>query len=154
MKTALYCGGLLMALCFGRQPAAWAAATAPQRGVQNELNIPHVSGGIGSDEQQSMHAVRNDYNLRLTFAVQGSGAYLSDVSLLIFDAAGKQVLYFDSAGPLFFARLAPGHYRVQAAVRGKAMLKSVTLGAAGARELYFYWDAAPDSADGGAGHER
>lgn len=143
-----------MVLCFGMQPPAMASEAAPKQGVQNELHIPHVSGGVGSDEQESMHAVRNDYNLRLTFAVQGSGAYLSDVSLLIFDAAGKQVLYFDSTGPLFFARLAPGQYRVQAAVHGKAMLKSVTLGAAGARELYFYWDAVPESAGGGADHER
>jgi hypothetical protein len=154
MRAANYCTGLLMVLCLGSQSRAMAAVTAPKQVVQNELNIPHVSGGVGSDEQESMHAVRNDYNLRLTFAVQGSGAYLSDVSLLIFDAAGKQVLYFDSAGPLFFARLAPGRYRVQAAVHGKAMLKSVSLGAAGARELYFYWDAEPDSPDSGADHER
>jgi hypothetical protein len=50
--------------------------------------VPHISGGIGSSEREAMEQVKSQYNLRLLFAVAGSGAYLSNIRVQIQDAAG------------------------------------------------------------------
>ncbi len=129
---------MLPALCL---PAALAAAQAPPMPQQVQGDIAYASGGVGEDEREAMAAVRKDHNLLLTFARRGSGAYQPDVSLLVLDVAGRQILFFESVGPLFYARLAPGAYRIQASSRGKVMRQSLTLKAGAQRELYFYWDA-------------
>ncbi|HSO81549.1 carboxypeptidase regulatory-like domain-containing protein, partial [Thiocapsa sp.] len=55
---------------------------------QSTLGVPHVSGGIGASEREAMEQVKSQYNLRLLFAVAGSGAYLSNIRVQIQDAAG------------------------------------------------------------------
>lgn len=134
---------LLLAMCLAASPVTLAAGQAPPRPPQMQGEIAFASGGVGEDEREAMAAARKDYNLLLTFARQGSGAYQPDVSLLVLDVAGRQILVFESVGPLFYARLAPGTYRIQASSRGKVMRQSVTLKAEGQRELVFYWDPEP-----------
>ena len=101
--------------------------------------IIHVSAGIGEDDAIEVEMLRRLHNLELVFALQGSGSYVADVKVSIYDAAGARVLAAWSPGPLFFATLRPGQYRVDAEFRGRLLSKVTSVAQAGRRDLYFYW---------------
>ena len=65
------------------------AAAAPSSGASS---VPHISGGVGYDERDRMEAAKSQYNLRLLFAISGSGSYLSAVKVRIQDARGATLL--------------------------------------------------------------
>jgi hypothetical protein len=88
--------------------------------VHSDRGIRYVSGGVGEGERAELDALSNQFNLRLLFAMQGSGEYLSAVRVNIRDARGETVLTAESKGPWFFAQLAPGDYTVEASVPGQA----------------------------------
>lgn len=139
MKTTITTLGAALALaaCLAL-PAQ--AATTPQQ--QN--GVAYVNGGVGQEEQAAMRAQRADFNLLLTFATKESGAFRSDVQLDIADAKGAALLSVANTGPMFYARLAPGTYRISAAAEGKTFRRTVQVGNA-PRELTLHWENdAPD----------
>lgn len=115
---------------------------APAMAADGE-HVPFLNGGVGEDQQQEMLAVRKDYNLLLTFATRGSGEFVADVHLTITDHAGKTLLQLNGAGPLVYARVPAGNYKVEAVARGVTQTQAASVAKQGARELYFYW--APDA---------
>jgi hypothetical protein len=123
---------LALAVCL-ISPAIAAAQPKEQNGVT------YINGGVGTDEQNAMKALKADYNLRLTFATKQTGAYRSDVQLDIADAKGASVLSVANTGPMFFAKLPPGTYRISAAAEGKTFKRSVRLGSA-AKEMTLHWE--------------
>lgn len=108
---------------------------------QSTLGVPHVSGGIGASEREAMEQVKSQYNLRLLFAVAGSGAYLSNIRVQIQDAAGPTLLSTVTVGPWLYANLAPGDYVLTVEHAGQAQTLNVTLPATGAVAQTFYWPA-------------
>lgn len=104
---------------------------------QQQNGIAYVTGGIGEEEQAAMKAIRTDYNLLLTFATK-SGAYRSDVQLDIMDAKGASLVTVPNAGPMFFAKLPPGTYRVSAAAEGKTFKRTIKVGKA-PKEIILHW---------------
>ncbi len=118
----------------------------PATGAAAEAAIPYESRGIGEDDPVAELAAT--YNLHMVFAVRGSGEYLADIKVRIDDAKGKLILDVNSPGPIFFARLPAGSYRVSANYGDKAQRKSVTVQERGRRDLYFYWT--PEDAAGNA----
>ncbi|EGV17559.1 carboxypeptidase-like regulatory domain-containing protein [Thiocapsa marina] len=108
---------------------------------QSTLGVPHVSGGIGASEREAMEQVKSQYNLRLLFAVAGSGAYLSNIRVQIQDAAGPILLTTVTVGPWLYANLAPGDYVLTVEHAGQAQTRNVTLPATGAVAESFYWPA-------------
>ena len=114
-----------------------AAQSLPQPQTQN--GITFISGGVGDDSQQAMLAVKQDYNLRMLFAREGTGEYFASLPVRISDTAGNPVLSATSAGPFFYARLQPGRYTVEVIHLGQWLTKTADVPAAGAAELYFYW---------------
>jgi tripartite-type tricarboxylate transporter receptor subunit TctC len=134
MQRALANAALALALAASLAPAAsFAAQPKEQNGVT------YINGGVGTDEQNAMQALKADYNLRLTFATKQTGAYRSDVQLDIADAKGAGVLSVANTGPMFFAKLPPGTYRISAAAEGKTFKRSVKLGN-GAKEMTLHWE--------------
>lgn len=106
-----------------------------------EGNISYVGGGIGAGQVQAMKNLRKDYNLLLTFALKGSGEYLADINLDIQDAKGGKILETVAPGPLFYAKLPQGKYKITAQYHGKSLTKSAYIQKNSlARDLYFYWD--------------
>ena len=103
------------------------------------LEVAHASARIGDDDPLEIETLRKTHNLELVFALQGSGAYLADVRVGIRTAAGQTVLTTVSSGPLFFARLPAGQYRIDAEFNGKPLSKSVSVTPGGRRDLHFYW---------------
>jgi hypothetical protein len=124
---------IALAICLGSTAAL--AAPTPQQ--QN--GISYVNGGVGQEEQDAMRAQRGSYNLLLTFATKQSGAFRSDVQLDIADTKGNTVLTAANAGPMFFAKLPAGTYRISAAAEGKTFKRSVRIGN-GAKEMTLHWE--------------
>jgi hypothetical protein len=99
---------------------------------------PHLSGGVGKDEREQLEAAAKDYNLKLIFA-QSSGAFVADIQVTITDAAGSTVVDATSNGPLFFAKLPAGDYRIEATYAGIAKNSSATVPGNGQSVLDFRW---------------
>jgi hypothetical protein len=87
--------------------------------------VTYVSGGVGMEEQESLRQMAGDYNLRLTFAARSNGEYLADVKVTILDSKGAEVLKTVADGPMLFARLSPGNYKVITDYGGKEYTRSI-----------------------------
>jgi hypothetical protein len=110
---------------------------------RTEGGITYISGGIGMDERDALKKVEGDYNLRLLFAAQGSGEFVADVKVTILDAQGKSILEAVSAGPRFFAKLAPGSYRIIAENNGTPIRRTVRISPKRPVSQAFYWKITP-----------
>ncbi len=133
MHRALAHAALALSLAVCLTPSSFAAQPKEQNGVA------YINGGVGTDEQNAMRALKADYNLQLIFATKQTGAYRSDVQLDIMDAKGAGVLSVANTGPMFFAKLPPGTYRISAAAEGKTFKRSVKLGN-GPKEMTLHWE--------------
>jgi len=108
---------------------------------QTENGVIFVSGGIGDEGIEAIHEIERDYNLRLLFAVQGSGNYLSRVYVKILDQSGRTLVETMSNGPYFLANLSPGTYQVVAESGGKSIAKPVAISPGRAVQQSLYWPA-------------
>jgi hypothetical protein len=106
---------------------------------QTQGNITYVSGGIADDWQRLMESQRGQYNLHLIFAQTGTGAFFANLPVQITDARGQTVLNAVSQGPMFWARMPPGTYRVSATESGRTITKTAYVPARGAANLDFRW---------------
>lgn len=104
--------------------------------------IPYVSGGVGASEREELARVKAQYNLYLLFAVKGSGAFLAGIPVEIADEQGTVLLVAVSAGPYFYARLAPGRYRVAVENAGQALERDIEVKDRGSVSESFYWPSA------------
>ena len=137
MQRAFAAAAVVLAISLS--PAAFAAQTP-----QQQNGITYINGGVGQEEQTALKSQRADYNLLLTFASKQSGAYRSDVQLDITDAKGTNLLSVANAGPMLYAKLPPGTYRVSAAAEGKTFKRTVKVGSA-PKEIILHWeDDSPD----------
>jgi hypothetical protein len=107
--------------------------------IQESQGVRYASGGVGEGERDELHALSNQFNLRLLFAMQGSGDYLADVQVNIMDESGKTTLNAQSQGPWFFAQLPPGAYRVQVSVLNQTQQQTVRVSGSRQSHLNFYW---------------
>jgi hypothetical protein len=107
--------------------------------VQHQGNIAFVSGGVGDEDRAAMRAMARDYNLRLQFATTGSGQYLAEVNVTLSDDKGKTLLDTLADGPLFFAKVAPGRYRITVAEGGRTQSRTIVVPEASAVQQAFYW---------------
>lgn len=124
------------------QPAAGPGSTAasdngPQ--AQQQGAITFVSGGVGDEDRSALRQMAANYNVRLMFALQGSGDFLANIGVTLVDAHGKTVLDAISDGPLFYAHVPPGHYKLTVANDGKSQTRNLDVAAAGAISQSFYW---------------
>lgn len=111
-----------------------AMAQSPATETQTYLN-----DGVGLDARQAMQAQRKQYNLRLAFAQAHSGEYLAGVDLSIQRQGDKATaMRYEDCGPLFYAKLPPGRYRVLADYKGKKRELLTTVGAKGVDQV-MYW---------------
>jgi hypothetical protein len=108
---------------------------------QSSLGVPHISGGIGASEREAMEQVKDQYNLRLLFAVAGSGSYLSNIRVEIQDTAGPTLLTTVTVGPWLYANLTPGDYELRVEHAGRIQVRQVRVPPSGALSEAFYWPA-------------
>jgi hypothetical protein len=133
MQRTLAAAAVLLAACL----TSTATLAAPTPKQQN--GITYLNGGVGQEEQATMQSLRADYNLQLTFATKQSGAYRSDVQLDIMDTKGNTLVSAANTGPMFFAKLPPGTYRISAAAENKTFKRTVKIGNA-PKEIELHWE--------------
>jgi hypothetical protein len=101
-------------------------------------DVPHISGGIGSDERDQLRVKERDYNIKVITAMD-SGDYLSGVQVVIESAKQQPMLETTMAGPILLARLPPGSYTIKATAGGRTLTQTVTVPAEGLRQVDFRW---------------
>jgi hypothetical protein len=106
--------------------------------VRTAGSVSYVSGGVGTDSIERLNSLARDFNLKLVFALN-SGAYVSDVGVVIADAAGKTVLDTTSEGPWLLTRLPAGNYHIVATFAGNPVKRQVAVGSAALSTIDFRW---------------
>ena len=129
-------------------PDAWAPSlnvrSAPV--VEQQNGIRYLSGGVGLEERDEMRAAATGFDLRLMFSGARSGEFIAGVDVVIRDAQGRDVLVVPNAGPLLYAALPSGTYRVTAQSEGRTQTRTVTVQNGRLAESHLTW---PDMAQGG-----
>lgn len=76
---------------------------------------PYVSGGVGEGEPTELNTLSNSFNLRLQFAILGSGEYLSAVRRSFLDAQ-RQTAHINGSrqSRLDFTGVESGHIAFEA----------------------------------------
>jgi len=74
--------------------------------------ISYIGGGVGIVERTALEQWAKGYSLRIEMGTK-SGAYLGDMRVRVFNAAGALMLDTPSDGPLLFVMLPEGHYRLE-----------------------------------------
>ncbi|MBL8485126.1 MAG: carboxypeptidase regulatory-like domain-containing protein [Rhodocyclaceae bacterium] len=109
--------------------------------TQSPSTVPYVSGGVGTGDQDAMRAQARDYNLRLTFAESGTGAYLANVYVDIRNDMRQHVLTTVTDGPYLMAQLPPGRYTLEATFNGVKQGRSFYVSRGQATNVSVYWPA-------------
>jgi hypothetical protein len=130
---------------FSRATAAMLLATmlvhpASQAFAAPVREIIYQSGGIGSEELDEMAKLGSQYNLRVQFAEAVTGAYVAGVVVTISRTDRGSELQFDDCGPLFYAVVDPGTYKITATYEGVTRSRTVQVGK-GVRQFTLYWPA-------------
>lgn len=142
-RTMLTAAVFAAALC--QAPATFGADESLGNGlvVRQSGAVTYVSGGIGSAQQEALARASGRFNLKLTMATK-DGKYIGRADVRIVDGEGHALLATASDGPLFFAKVPPGTYRVEATAAGKSLHQEVTVPAQGQKQVVLTW---PDAAD-------
>lgn len=121
-------------------------AAVPLAHAQDELVVvepmrvtTYLNGGIGADEEQMMRKAAKDWPLRMIFSERKDNEFVADVRLLVTDAKGAPVLMLHGAGPMTYAMLPAGKYRISASHKGQTETREVTLDGKTGRDVYFHW---------------
>ena len=88
-------------------------------------------GGVGSDARSQLEASQSSANLELEFFAGKRGAYVADVDVTVTPVAGGEAFSTTTDGPLCFAQLSPGRYRIEASYKGATRLASANVGGNG-----------------------
>jgi hypothetical protein len=75
----------------------------------------------------------------LLFSLEDSGEYLSDIKVRIKDTAGNSLLETVADGPMFFAKLKPGHYDLNVEQNGHSIEKSIVIDGRHRTRLSLSW---------------
>ena len=104
-------------------------------------DVPHVSGGVGTDDRQAILEEEKNHNLKVVVA-DDSGDFLADVQVVIESAKKEPLLDTTMQGPILLAKLPAGTYMVKATSGEKTLTRSVTIAAQGLRTVDFRWPKA------------
>ena len=99
--------------------ASWCAAAGA---------APLTCGGVGSDARAELQARAKDANLALEFFAGKRGQFVADVELTVTPVGGGDAFSTTADGPLCFAHVAPGRYRIEASYRGATRRANATVG--------------------------
>jgi hypothetical protein len=129
---------------------ALTAAVAVPAYAQDELIIVepahatlYMNGGIGKDDQQYMQKTAKDWPLRMIFSERKDNEFVANVNVVVTDTKGSPYLMLTAAGPMTYAMLPAGRYRVTARLNGQSETREVTLDGKNGRDVYFHWKGSP-----------
>lgn len=105
--------------------------------------ISYVSGGVGDDQQNALARVAGQFNVKLTMATS-DGKYIGGGDVRIEDQQGNTVLETRSEGPMFYAKLPPGPYKIHVNADGKSFTRDVNVKSAGQSQVTMTWPSSRD----------
>ena len=141
MRTLLYAIPVALVTCA-------APALALTEGVTSQ-GRPFVTGGITTDERDSLSAARAEAGVRIVTVAREGGIYLADARISIADDSGRQVLDTRLDGPWLHVELAPGRYVIDAEFERQSLSQPLVVGNA-RRDVYFAFDSDTDAILGAA----
>lgn len=109
--------------------------------VHRSGTVDYVTGGIGQAESSSFESASHDWPLTLEFAVKDKqrADFVAGVDVEVRDARQQVKLKVRSDGPFLLARLAPGHYQVDATFAGKSLHEKIVVAARHPAKAVFVW---------------
>jgi hypothetical protein len=107
--------------------------------VEQAPSTMYLNGGIGKDDEAYMRKVAKDWPLRMIFSERKDNEFVADVNVTVTDAQGRPYLVLTDAGPMTYARLPAGTYRIAARFHGQLETRQVTLDGKTGRDVAFHW---------------
>jgi hypothetical protein len=102
-----------------------------------------VNGGVSQEEEAYMRKIAKDWPLRMIFSERKDNEFVADVNLTVTDHRGAPVLVLNNGGPMTYAMLPAGKYRISARFRGITESREVTLDGKQGKDVYFHWKGKP-----------
>ena len=106
--------------------------------------VTYISGGIGDDEIAAMKASAGAYDLLISNA-EKDGSYTAGIDVILRDGRGQVVLSAKDTGPLFYVKLAPGEYTLDANYHGVERVRDVAITPHHPAEIHLIWPEAASS---------
>jgi hypothetical protein len=125
----------LAALAVLYTSSAW--ANDPMPDMYHHGNISYLSGGIGEDEKEQMELAQHNFNLRIINADK-MGHFSGDTHIIIRDIH-HAVLLDTTSGPMFYASLPSGRYRVEGISGEQHKEQNVTIATEKTTHIRFMW---------------
>lgn len=91
-----------------------------------DSKLVYLSGGIGAAEIAYFKQLKEDYTLKLLTANK-EGHLVSEVTVVIQDAVGKNIATLPLVGPYLLVKLPPGRYTLVASLEGREVTRAVTV---------------------------
>ncbi len=110
----------------------------PKSKVRNYHGIPFITGGVAEDLEH-MKKVAKTYPLRMVFSEDG--AYVTDVTVGIYDSAGILSFYNKLSGPYLYVNLPDGDYSIVAIYEGVKRSQKITIQSPESKKVFFTWPA-------------
>ncbi len=105
--------------------------------VEQQGDIPYVTGGIGEDETVQLEATQADYNLRVMNADK-TGHFSGDTRIVISDLQ-HNVLLDATSGPIFYANLPKGRYIVEGFAGEQSKTQTIRIVSGKTTRIRFMW---------------
>jgi hypothetical protein len=120
---------------------------------KTDAGFAFLSGGVSTEDRQSMSAERAQYTLWVATVAKPSGAYLANAKLRIVNVRDKSVVLERTMdGPWLFAGLPAGTYDVSATFRAdgtdkdQVLSERVSVGKSGQRQVVLRFASAAEVA--------
>lgn len=141
MKNLIHKAAIAATLGTMMMGGAFAQTMATLPPLHKSGQVEYLSGGIGKDEATAIERASKQWPLTLEFAVKEKehAAFVANVSLVVRDAKGHTALQTTSDGPLLLARLAPGHYTIDATLADKTLHRQVSINPAHPAKIVLIW---------------
>lgn len=135
---------LVTPAAFAADPNAGAAVPTALPAPQVVGDVTFITGGIGDEERMAIEQNKKDYNLYITNA-STDGAFAGTSRVVVTNSSGATVLDTMTAGPLFYAKLPAGSYKVTSTLKSTGDMKTsnITVGAGKSANLEQKWAGVP-----------
>lgn len=97
--------------------------------------VPMLSGGVGEEDFDAVQGVKSDFNTKLLFT-EATGAYLSDVTVVIKNSKGEEIASVITQGPILLVKLKPGKYSLKATIGGYTKDHKFSVGGKGMSNVH------------------
>ena len=125
-------------------PSSQTPGTDRESGLQvkTQNGVEYVSGGVSQDEEEAIKSIGTGFNLKLTLA-ESTGGYMGGAHIRIDNVKDRPVLETQSEGPLFFAKLEPGTYKIHVSGDSRQFTQMAHVKSTGQEQLTFIWPGRP-----------